>query len=227
MRNPWVVLKGPGPADRIAATPRGHRVGAGPRGSEVGPKGVHKREMTYRCGVSKNFELPKCFHDFVRACAGGRARRVGARPGLLRETIYTALCNCTPHGLAQKVFTATLARASRGNCSLAQKSSVWLYLNRCVTARKTHPWRGGQSHHDHAHQRTPSQAQHPGTNLGHPFGVLHPVLDPWTSPAIRGGQCQQTNDKPAFQQHVDNHPKKNKNEYIYFFSSFSPSIFYS
>ena len=124
---------------------------------------------------------------------------------------------CTPHGLAIKKNTATLACASSGNCSRAQKLSVWLYLSRCVTARKTHPWRGGQSHHDHAHQRTPSQAQHPGTNLGHPFGVLHPVLDPWTSPAIRGGQCQQTNDKPAFQQHVDNHPKKTRtNTYIFF-----------
>ena len=60
---------------------------------------------------------------------------------------------CTPHPwCANFVFTATLARASRGNCPRAQNSSVWLYLSRCVTARKIPLCGGGLSHHGHAYQ---------------------------------------------------------------------------
>ena len=71
---PWVVLKGP--TARIAATSRDWG-GAGLRSRP-------KREISYRSGVS--FELLKYLNDFFRAyleCA----RRVCARPGLLRENI--------------------------------------------------------------------------------------------------------------------------------------------
>ena len=78
---------------------------------------------------------------------------------------------CTPHGSVRKAFTATPKRASRENGSRAQNSSVWLHLNRCVTASKILPCRGGESHHELAHTKSLVRRHIQGQTLGILFGV--------------------------------------------------------
>ena len=120
VRTPWVVLRVP--TERIAATSRDWWALL-----KVGTKG-NRLSLWRICRTSEMFS---------RLCP----RICGVYTTSWCTSITSSRDYCTPHGSAI-YFTASLACASRGNCSQAQKSSVWLHLSRCVTVRKTHPWRG-------------------------------------------------------------------------------------
>ena len=60
-----------------------------------------------------------------------------------------------------------------GIVSERKKPSVWLYLDRCAIARNFPVYRGGESHHDPAYQKSPATGRRhiQGRSLEIRFGV--------------------------------------------------------